>query len=113
MSAVMRRYVLRPTRSRLPLQQSRSLTVNAYHQNPNRHIPADLGAEHKPSMGGSSFGHLISEISSTKDGMESQRQEGQTMNEEQRTFARRVVFWIMGIPVAVGTGFVGTMYLRK
>lgn len=29
------------------------------------------------------------------------------MSEEQRTFARRVVGWLMGVPVLIGTGIVG------
>lgn len=42
-----------------------------------------------------------------KPGMESLRQEGQTMTEEQRTFARRVVTWVMGVPLVLGVGIVG------
>ena len=62
---------------------------------------------HRPSLSGSSVGHLIAEISSMKPGMESLRPEGHTMSEEQRTFARRVVTWTMGLPVLLGAIFVG------
>lgn len=66
-------------------------------------------AQHKPSLGNASFGHLVSELSSTKEGMEHLRVEGQTMNEEHRAQARGVVKWLMvvggvvvGVPVALG-----------
>ena len=60
-------------------------------------------AQHKPSLGNASFGHLISELSSTKEGMEHLRVEGQTMSEEHRAKARGVVKWL----IAVGTVVVG------
>ena len=60
------------------------------------------GAQHKASMSGPSLGYLISELSATRPGMESLRQEGQTMLEEHRTQARRVVKWLAGIPLALG-----------
>ncbi|KAF2767112.1 hypothetical protein EJ03DRAFT_162367 [Teratosphaeria nubilosa] len=56
---------------------------------------------HQPSLGGSSLGHLVSELSATRPGMESLRQ-GQTMSEEDRTHARSIAKWIVGIPFAVG-----------
>lgn len=66
-------------------------------------------AQHKPSLGNASFGHLISELSSTKEGMEHLRVEGQTMSEEHRAEARGVVKWliavgavVVGIPVGMG-----------
>jgi hypothetical protein len=66
-------------------------------------------AQHKPSLGNASFGHLISELSSTKEGMEHLRVEGQTMSEEHRAEARGVVKWLMavgavlvGVPVGLG-----------
>lgn len=60
-------------------------------------------AQHKPSLGNSSFGHLISELSSTKEGMEHMRKEGETMSEEHRAQARGVVKWlIVGGAVVVG-----------
>ncbi len=62
---------------------------------------------HRPSLGCSSLGHLISEISSTKPGMEGIRIEGQTISEDQRAFARNAVTWMMGLPVLIGTGIVG------
>ena len=60
-------------------------------------------AQHKPSMGNASFGHLVSELSSTKEGMEHLRVEGQTMSEEHRAQARGVVKWL----IAIGTVVVG------
>lgn len=48
-----------------------------------------------------------------KPGMESLRPEGQTMSEEQRTFARRVVSWVMGVPVVLGVGLVGGTWISK
>ena len=66
-------------------------------------------AQHKPSLGNASFGHLVSELSSTKEGMEHLRVEGQTMSEEHRAQARGVVKWLLvvggvvvGVPVALG-----------
>jgi hypothetical protein len=66
-------------------------------------------AQHKPSLGNASFGHLISELSSTKEGMEHLRVEGQTMSEEHRAEARGVVKWliaigavVVGVPVGLG-----------
>jgi len=38
--------------------------------------------------------------------MEALRPDGQTMAEEQRTLARNVVTWMMGLPVVVGGGIV-------
>ena len=54
-------------------------------------------------MGNASFGHLVSELSSTKEGMEHLRVEGQTMSEEHRAQARGVVKWL----IAIGTVVVG------
>ena len=66
-------------------------------------------AQHKPSLGNASFGHLIAELSSTKEGMEHLRVEGQTMSEEHRAEARGVVKWliaigavVVGVPVGLG-----------
>ncbi|KAM0717865.1 hypothetical protein Q7P37_006197 [Cladosporium fusiforme] len=66
-------------------------------------------AQHKPSLGNASFGHLVSELSSTKEGMEHLRIEGQTMSEEHRAEARVVVKWlvlagavVVGVPVGLG-----------
>ena len=66
-------------------------------------------AQHKPSLGNASFGHLIYELSSTKEGMEHLRVEGQTMSEEHRAEARGVVKWliavgavVVGVPVGLG-----------
>jgi hypothetical protein len=60
------------------------------------------GAQHRASMSGPSLGYLISELSATRPGMETLRQEGQTMSEEHRTRARRVVKWMACIPLAFG-----------
>ncbi|KAK8202012.1 hypothetical protein M8818_005537 [Zalaria obscura] len=84
------------------LSARRSLTTTPIHYSK----PTQDDPVHKPSMGGSSFGHLISEISATKPGMEAQRVEGKTMSEEQRTFARRIVFWVMGVPTVLGGSLV-------
>ena len=65
------------------------------------------GAQHKPSLSGPSLGHLISELSATRPGMEAVRQIGQTMSEEDRTHVRQVAKWIVGLPVAFGTVVVG------
>ncbi|KAF2724664.1 hypothetical protein K431DRAFT_130877 [Polychaeton citri CBS 116435] len=66
------------------------------------------GAEHRPSLGGPSLGHLVSELSATKPGMEHLRKEGETMSEEQRTQARNIVKWVVGFPMglvaAIGGG---------
>lgn len=45
--------------------------------------------------------------------MEGLRPEGQTMSEDQRTFARRVVTWMMGLPVVLGAGIVGTKWIME
>jgi hypothetical protein len=71
-------------------------------------------AQHKPSLGNASFGHLVSELSSTKEGMEHLRVEGETMSEEHRAEARGVVKWlvlggvvVVGVPIGVGMGRMG------
>lgn len=77
------------------------------------HRPRDetklSGAQHKPSLSGPSMGHLISELSATtpqmlKDGL---RTEGHTMNEADRTFARRIAIALVGFPLAIGSVWVG------
>lgn len=79
-----------------------------------RRTPSGFGNDiHRPSLSGSSVGHLLSEISGSKPGMEGLRPEGQTMSEEQRTFARRVVTWVMGVPLVLGTGLVGGQWIMK
>ena len=47
-------------------------------------------------------GLFHSELSATRPGMEGIRQEGQTMSEEDRTHARSIAKWVVGIPFAVG-----------
>lgn len=66
-------------------------------------------AQHKPSLGNASLGHMVSELSSTKEGMEHLRVAGQTMSEEHRAEARGVVKWLfvagaiaVGVPVGLG-----------
>lgn len=71
------------------------------------------GAQHKPSLSGPSIGHLISEISATRPGMEANRQEGQTMSEEHRTKARKLTQWIVGLPLALGTVIVGLNWIGR
>lgn len=93
------------------LSQSTQLKANTTSPPKRRRNPSD--DIHRPSLSGSSVGHLIAEISSSKPGMEGLRPEGQTMNEEQRTFARRVVTWLMGVPVVIGTVLVGSQWVMK
>lgn len=56
------------------------------------------------------MGHLISELGATRAGMEGLRKEGETMSEEQRTFARKVAKWVLGVPLLFGTTVVGGRY---
>jgi hypothetical protein len=65
------------------------------------------GAQHKPSLSGPSLGHLISELSATRPGMESVRREGMTMSEEHRTLARRVVMGMGAFTTVLGAGVFG------
>ncbi|TKA23696.1 hypothetical protein B0A50_06532 [Salinomyces thailandicus] len=71
------------------------------------------GAEHKPSMGGASLGHLVSELSATKAGMEHIRREGETMNEDQRAMARNLAKWIVGLPMAFAGAVGGIAWLKQ
>lgn len=94
-------------------QFQRSITcTSSLHATKKRHSIDEsswANAQHKPSLGNASFGHLISELSSTKEGMEHLRVEGQTMSEEHRAEARGVVKWliaigavVVGVPVGLG-----------
>jgi hypothetical protein len=94
-------------------QMHRSMSITSSVQATKKRRPIDetswANAQHKPSMGNASFGHLISELSSTKEGMEHLRVEGQTMSEEHRAEARGVVKWliaigaiVVGVPVGLG-----------
>jgi len=94
-----------------PLIQTTAQKPRTYSQ--KKRAPIDesswANAQHKPSLGNASFGHLISELSSTKEGMEHLRVEGQTMSEEHRAQARSVVKWlvlagavVVGVPVGLG-----------
>ena len=71
------------------------------------------GAQHKPSLSGPSLGHLISELSATRPGMEDLRKEGQTMSKEHRTLARKVAKYVVGLPLAFGTVVVGAGWLLQ
>lgn len=71
------------------------------------------GAQHKVSLSGPSLGHLISELSATKPGMEALRQPGQTISEEHRSMIRRSAQWILGVPLVTGAGIVGFNYLTN
>lgn len=71
------------------------------------------GAQHKVSLSGPSLGHLISELSATRPGMEDLRRPGMTMSEEHRTQARTVVKYMVGVPVVIGTGIVGYNFVTK
>lgn len=66
---------------------------------------------HRPSLSGSSVGHLFSEINAMKPGMEALRVDG--MSEDQRTYARKTATWLMGVPVVLGTLIVGGNWLLK
>lgn len=48
-----------------------------------------------------------------RPGMEALRPDGQTMTEEQRTFARKTATWLMGVPVVLGTLIVGGNWVMK
>ncbi|KAK4495422.1 hypothetical protein PRZ48_013753 [Zasmidium cellare] len=69
------------------------------------------GAQHKVSLSGPSLGHLISELSATRPGMETLRQPGQTISEEHRSMIRSTAKLILGVPIVIGTGIVGYNYL--
>ena len=69
------------------------------------------GAQHKMSLSGPSLGHLVSELSATRPGMERLRREGQTMSEEHRTQVRQVAKWIIGVPFTIGTVLVGSNWM--
>lgn len=64
------------------------------------------GAQHKVSLSGPSLGHLISELSATRPGMEALRQPGQTISEEHRSMIRGTAKLILGVPLVIGTGIV-------
>lgn len=66
---------------------------------------------HRPSLSGSSVGHLFSEINAMRPGMEALRADG--MSEDQRTYARKTATWLMGVPVVLGTLIVGGNWLLK
>ena len=69
------------------------------------------GAQHKASFSGPSLGYLIAELSATRPGVV--RIEGQTMPEDHRTMARRVMQLIVGLPLALGTVIVGYNWMKK
>lgn len=66
---------------------------------------------HRPSLSGSSVGHLFSEINAMRPGMEALRVGG--MSEDQRTYARKTATWLMGVPVVLGTLIVGGNWIMK
>ncbi|CAD0109664.1 unnamed protein product [Aureobasidium uvarum] len=66
---------------------------------------------HRPSLSGSSVGHLFSEINAMRPGMEALRADG--MTEDQRTYARKTATWLMGVPVVLGTLIVGGNWMLK
>lgn len=68
---------------------------------------------HRPSLSGSSVGHLFSEINAMRPGMEDLKVRAEGMTEEQRTHARRITTWLMGVPVVLGTLIVGGNWLLK
>jgi hypothetical protein len=96
-----------------PLLQTKTLQLSRPYSQKKKRAPIDesswANAQHKPSLGNASFGHLVSELSSTKEGMEHLRVEGRTMSEEHRAQARGVVKWliragavVVGVPVGLG-----------
>lgn len=99
----------------MPLWRQHKHVVRAFYSTPRakakkRQVVDEstlAGAQHKISLSGPSLGHLISELSATRPGMEALRQEGQTMSEEHRTLARRIAKWVVGVPFAFGTIVVG------
>nr|OQO18034.1 hypothetical protein B0A51_14675 [Rachicladosporium sp. CCFEE 5018] len=88
----------------------------SFYSGPRLHRKIDdsswASAAHKPSMGGASFAHLISELSATKPGMEAMRQQGETMDEGDRARARTVAVWVVGLPIVFGAGVVGWTFGR-
>lgn len=84
---------------------------------PHRKKPIDettlAGAQHKVSLSGPSLGHLISELSITRPGMENLRQEGMTMGEDQRRAIRNVVKAIVVVPTMIGVGIIGWNYAHR
>jgi hypothetical protein len=66
---------------------------------------------HRPSLSGSSVGHLFSEINAMRPGMEALRVDG--MSEDQRTYARKTATWLMGVPVVLGTLIVGGNWVMR
>jgi hypothetical protein len=66
---------------------------------------------HRPSLSGSSVGHLFSEINAMRPGMEALRVDG--MSEDQRSYARKTATWLMGVPVVLGTLIVGGNWIMK
>lgn len=68
---------------------------------------------HRPSLSGSSVGHLFSEINAMRPGMETLKDRADGMSEDQRTFARKTATWLMGVPVVLGTLIVGGNWLLK
>ncbi|GIZ38445.1 hypothetical protein CKM354_000186200 [Cercospora kikuchii] len=65
------------------------------------------GAQHKVSLSGPSLGHLISELSATRPGMEHVRGPGRDLAEDQRTMIRNVVKAIVVVPSLIGAAIVG------
>lgn len=82
-----------------PRADSRSFTttLNVSLPRKNDYVPASLPIEHRPSLGNSSMGHLFSELSSSKEGMEGRG----GMSEEERRRARLTMWGLMGVPAAI------------
>ena len=102
------------TRQRHP-QLGRNFTVTPLLASKHRTTDESklAGVQHRISLSGPSLGHLVSELSATRPGMEAIRQPGQTMSEEHRTLARRVVQWIVGVPLTLGTIIVGVNWVQE
>jgi hypothetical protein len=115
--------IMMPLRSRLTYQVSRITASQTFttHSSPlmaaaatkRKRVSRQEEEIHRPSLSGSSVGHLFSEINAMRPGMEALRPDGQTMTEDQRAFARRTATWLMGVPVLLGAVIVGGNWLVR
>jgi hypothetical protein len=97
-----------PTHTRTSLKQCFSTSHPLTTAPKKRRVKEEI---HRPSLSGSSVGHLFSEINAMRPGMEALRAEG--MTEDQRTYARKTATWLMGVPVVLGTLIVGGNWVLK
>lgn len=92
-----------------------STTKSRQHFSRNVDESSIASAQHRPRLSGPSLGCLISELSATTPQMllQGMRIEGNTMAEEQRTFARKVAIGLLGLPIVLGSVLVGTNLVIK